>query len=89
MHIVQEIVTLDGNKLKGIPSECFESQIMLWHMDMPTFTLKTAEEKKESTAAESNEEQWISHDMRLSCEETCCDVTFIMYIFIEAGTAEY
>lgn len=57
MHIVQEIVTLDGNKLKGIPSECFESQIMLWHMDMPTFTLKTAEEKKESTAAESNEEQ--------------------------------
>lgn len=46
MRIVQEIVTLDGNKLKGIPSECFESQIMLWHMDMPTFTLKTAEEKK-------------------------------------------
>jgi galactosylgalactosylxylosylprotein 3-beta-glucuronosyltransferase 1 len=39
-------VILDGNKLKGVPSECFESQVMLWHMDMPTFTLNTEEEKE-------------------------------------------
>lgn len=27
------------NKLKGITSECSESRIMLWHLDMQSFTL--------------------------------------------------
>ncbi|CAD6239712.1 unnamed protein product [Miscanthus lutarioriparius] len=34
IQLVRETVILDGNKLKGVPSECFESQVMLWHMDM-------------------------------------------------------
>ncbi|XP_002457311.1 probable glucuronosyltransferase Os01g0157700 [Sorghum bicolor] len=46
IQFVREIVILDGNKLKGVPSECFESQVMLWHMDMSTFTLNTEEDKE-------------------------------------------
>jgi len=95
-------VILDGNKLKGVPSECFESQVMLWHMDMPTFTLNTEEEKEIEQQQNPKEEKEIEQQQNLMksdedpttwdlvVEETSCDVTSIMYIsyFIEAGTVE-
>ena len=81
---------LDGNKLKGVPSDCLESQVMLWHMDMPTFTLNTEEEKEieQQQNLMKSDEDPTTRD--LVVEETCCDVTSIMYIsyFIEAGTVE-
>jgi len=33
------------NKLKGVTSDCSESQIMLWHLDMPRFTLIPEEQE--------------------------------------------
>ena len=33
------------NKLKSVTSDCSESQIMLWHLDMPRFTLLPEEQE--------------------------------------------
>ncbi|CAL4958355.1 unnamed protein product [Urochloa decumbens] len=38
IQIVQQMAIEDENKLKGITYDCSESQIMLWHLDMPRFT---------------------------------------------------
>ncbi|OEL35990.1 putative glucuronosyltransferase [Dichanthelium oligosanthes] len=45
IQIVQQMAIKDENKLKGITSDCFESQIMLWHLDMPRFTLIPEEQE--------------------------------------------
>ncbi|CAO2174687.1 unnamed protein product [Urochloa humidicola] len=45
IQIVQQMATEDGNKLKGITYDCSESQIMLWHLDMPRFTLISDEQE--------------------------------------------
>ncbi|CAO2199103.1 unnamed protein product [Urochloa humidicola] len=45
IHIVQQMATEDQNKLKGITYDCFESQIMLWHLDMPRFTIISEEQE--------------------------------------------
>ncbi|CAL4965394.1 unnamed protein product [Urochloa decumbens] len=39
LQIVQQMAIEDENKLKGITYDCSESRIMLWHLDMPKFTL--------------------------------------------------
>ncbi|RCV24754.1 hypothetical protein SETIT_5G111600v2 [Setaria italica] len=39
IQIVQQMAIEGENKLKGITSECSESRIMLWHLDMQRFTL--------------------------------------------------
>jgi len=92
-------VILDGNKLKGVPSECFESQVMLWHMDMPTLhhvhtKIEQQQNPKEEKEIEQQQNLMKSDEdpttRDLVVEETSCDVTSIMYIsyFIEAGTVE-
>ncbi|CAO2204558.1 unnamed protein product [Urochloa humidicola] len=45
IQIVQQMAMEDENRLKGITSDCSESQIMLWHLDMPRFTLITEEQE--------------------------------------------
>ncbi|KAJ1282509.1 hypothetical protein BS78_03G058100 [Paspalum vaginatum] len=46
IHFVRQIAIQSGNKLNGVPSECFESQIMLlWNLDMPRFSIKTEEQE--------------------------------------------
>ncbi|CAL4951739.1 unnamed protein product [Urochloa decumbens] len=45
LQTVQQMAIEDENKLKGITYDCSESQIMLWHLDMPRFTLISEEQE--------------------------------------------
>lgn len=47
IQIIQQMATGDENKLKGIISDCSESQIMSWHLDMPKFTLIPEQETQQ------------------------------------------
>ncbi|KAG2595543.1 probable glucuronosyltransferase Os01g0157700 [Panicum virgatum] len=45
IQIVHQMAVEGENKLKGVTSDCSESQIMLWHLDMPRFTLIPEEQE--------------------------------------------
>ncbi|XP_006645519.1 probable glucuronosyltransferase Os01g0157700 [Oryza brachyantha] len=45
IQLVRQMVTDDEDKRRGIPSDCSESQIMLWHLDMPRYTPKIEDQE--------------------------------------------
>uniref|UniRef100_A0A0E0BXE2 Glycosyltransferases n=1 Tax=Oryza meridionalis TaxID=40149 RepID=A0A0E0BXE2_9ORYZ len=64
IQAVRQMMINDEDKKRGIPSDCSDSQIMLWHLDMPRHTpkIEQATPEKESLTKGDEEE---SHDMTL------------------------
>lgn len=54
----------DEDKKRGIPSDCSDSQIMLWHLDMPRHTPKIEQATPEKESLTKGDEKE-THDMML------------------------
>ncbi|XP_037404709.1 probable glucuronosyltransferase Os01g0157700 [Triticum dicoccoides] len=62
IQLVREMAVGDGDERKGIPSNCSESRIMLWHLDMPKHTPEVEEQEtpQEQSPLEEDEEDYMT-----------------------------
>uniref|UniRef100_A0A8R7PQS3 Glycosyltransferases n=1 Tax=Triticum urartu TaxID=4572 RepID=A0A8R7PQS3_TRIUA len=62
IQLVREMAVGDGDERKGIPSNCSESRIMLWHLDMPKHTPEVEEQEtpQERSPLEEDEEDYMT-----------------------------
>lgn len=62
IQFVRQMAVGDGETQKGIPSHCSESQIMLWHLDMPRYTPQVEEQDTQKTRSpvEKDEDDYMT-----------------------------
>lgn len=62
IQLVRQMAVGDGDGQKGIPSDCSESRIMLWHLDMPKYTPEVEEHEtpREQSLLEEDEEDYMA-----------------------------
>ncbi|KAM3347836.1 hypothetical protein ACQJBY_021635 [Aegilops geniculata] len=62
IQLVRQMAVGDWDEQKGIPSDCSESRIMLWHLDMPKHTPEVEEQEtpREQSLLEEDEEDYMT-----------------------------
>uniref|UniRef100_A0A0E0JEA3 Glycosyltransferases n=1 Tax=Oryza punctata TaxID=4537 RepID=A0A0E0JEA3_ORYPU len=65
IQVLRQMAINDEDKKMGIPSDCSDSQIMLWHLDMPRHTQKIEEQATPEKESLTKGDEEKSHVMTL------------------------
>uniref|UniRef100_A0A453EC77 Glycosyltransferases n=2 Tax=Aegilops tauschii TaxID=37682 RepID=A0A453EC77_AEGTS len=62
IQLVRQMAVGDEDGWKGIPSDCSESRIMMWHLEMPKHTPEVEEQEtpREQSLLEEDEEDYMN-----------------------------